>query len=160
MRTKLPFFSSNVMTVLLYRCDTWRTTKSTLHKMWHLSVEHVRHKIERNYLKEDSGSVQDTNQWPNIFWGGSGTGSGTTIGNQDPASPSLTWNLQGKRKRGWTRNSWRKEEQLHQLGTNRTGAANNSPEQGAIAKACPCAPQEAMGHLTRNLTGSLSRRIP
>lgn len=155
------------MTVLLYRCDTWRTTKSTLHKiqtfystcLWSMYDIRQRETISN----EDGGSVQDTNQWPNIFWGGSGTGWGTTTGNQYPASPSLTWNLQGKRKWGWTRNSWRRkaEAQLHQQGTNRTGAANYGPQQGATAKACPCAPQEAMGHLTRNLTGSLLwSRIP
>ena len=38
---------------------------------------------------------------------------------------ALTWNPQGKRKRGWPRNSWRQdtEAELKQQGTNWTGAA-------------------------------------
>ena len=67
------------------------------------------------------GSEQDRNYWPSRYCGG----LGHTL--RKPASSTirqtLTWNPQGKRKRGQPHNSWRRdtEAELIQQGTNWSG---------------------------------------
>nr|KAG5712613.1 hypothetical protein BaRGS_029668 [Batillaria attramentaria] len=51
---------------------------------------------------------------------------------------ALTWNPQGKRKRGRLRNSWRRDTEagLYKQGTNWTGVARIAQNQSAMAKGC------------------------
>ena len=129
MRTKLRIFNSNVNSVLLYGCATWRTTQTMQQRSRHSSTPvwgaSTKSNGKRRSEMKICGSERDRNQWPSRYCGGSGAGSDTPSGSQHPAPhcQALTWNPQGKRKRGQPRNSWRRdtEAELKQQGTNWSG---------------------------------------
>ena len=131
MRTKLRIFSSNVKSVLLYGSETWRKTKTMLRKIQTFIKTCLRRiynirwpeMIPNEDLWERAGQEPVAKQILKRKWGW----VGHTL--RKPASSitrqALTWNPQGKRKRGWPRNSWRRdtEAELKQQGTTWTGAA-------------------------------------
>nr|KAG5695363.1 hypothetical protein BaRGS_033576 [Batillaria attramentaria] len=131
IRTKLRIFNSNVKSVLLYGCETWRTTKTMQQKIQTFLNTCLRRifnirwpeKIRNEELWERAGQEPASKQILRRKWGW----IGHTL--RKPASSTtrqaLTWNPQGKRKRGRPRNSWRRdtEAELYKQGTNWTGVA-------------------------------------
>nr|KAG5691815.1 hypothetical protein BaRGS_016627 [Batillaria attramentaria] len=131
IRTKLRIFNSNVKSVLLYGCETWRTTKTMQQKIQSFLNTCLRRifnirwpeKIRNEELWERAGQEPAAKQILRRKWGW----IGHTL--RKPASSTtrqaLTWNPQGKRKRGRPRNSWRRdtEAELDKQGTNWTGVA-------------------------------------
>nr|KAG5714221.1 hypothetical protein BaRGS_018438 [Batillaria attramentaria] len=131
IRTKLCIFNSNVKSVLLYGCETWRTTKTMQQKIQTFLNTCLRRifnirwpeKIRNEELWERAGQEPVAKQILRRKWGW----IGHTL--RKPASSTtrqaLTWNPQGKRKRGRPRNSWRRdtEAELCKQGTNWTGVA-------------------------------------
>nr|KAG5704618.1 hypothetical protein BaRGS_031882 [Batillaria attramentaria] len=131
IRTKLRIFNSNVKSVLLYGCETWRTTKTMQQKIQTFLNTCLRRifnirwpeKIRNEELWERAGQEPAAKQTLRRKWGW----IGHTL--RKPASSTtrqaLTWNPQGKRKRGRPRNSWRRdtEAELYKQGTNWTGVA-------------------------------------
>ena len=129
MRTKLRIFNSNVKSVLLYGCETWRTTQTMQQKIQTFFNTCLRciykiqwqEKIRNEELWERAGQEPVAKQILRRKWGW----IGHTL--RKPASSTtrqaLTWNPQGKRKRGRPRNSWRRdtEAELKQQGTNWSG---------------------------------------
>ena len=130
-RTKLRIFNSNVKSVLLYGCETWRTTKSMLQKIHTFFNTCLRRiykirwpeKIKNEDLLERAGQEPVAKQILRRKWGW----IGHTL--RKPASSTtrqaLTWNPQGKRKRGRPRNSWKRdtEEELRLQRNNWGGIA-------------------------------------
>ena len=126
MRTKLRIFNSNVKSVLLYGCETWRTTQTMQRKIqtfFNTCLRRIykiqwQEKIRNEELWERAGQEPVAKQILRRKWGW----IGHTL--RKPASSTtrqaLTWNPQGKRKRGRPRNSWRRdtEAELKQQGTN------------------------------------------
>nr|KAG5694647.1 hypothetical protein BaRGS_003925 [Batillaria attramentaria] len=115
IRTKLRIFNSNVKSVLLYGCETWRTTKTMQQKIQTFlntcprRIFNIRwpEKIRNEELWERAGQEPVAKQILRRKWGW----IGHTL--RKPASSTtrqaLTWNPQGKRKRGRPRNSWRRD---------------------------------------------------
>ena len=141
-RTKLRIFNSNVKSVLLYGCETWMTTKTMLQKiqtffntrLWRIYNIRWPEMIPNEELWEQAGHEPVAKQILKRKWGW----IGHTL--RKPASSTtrqaLTWNPQGKRKRGLPRNSWRRdtEAELKQQGTNWTEVSKISPEQSAMTR--------------------------
>ena len=129
MRTKLRIFNSNVKSVLLYGCETWRTTQTMQRKIqtfFNTCLRRIykiqwQEKIRNEDLWERAGQEPVAKQILRRKWGW----MGHTL--RKPTSSTtrqaLTWNPQGKRKRGRPRNSWRRdtEAELKQQGTNWSG---------------------------------------
>ena len=127
MRTKLHIFSSNVKSVLLYGCETWWTTQmmqkiqtflnTCLRRIYKIQWQE---KIWNEDMWKWAGQEPVAKQILRRKWGWIG---------HTPRKPSsttcqaLTWNPQGKWKRGRPRNSWRRdtEAELKQHGTNWSG---------------------------------------
>ena len=129
MRTKLHIFNSNVKSVLLYGCETWRTTQTMQRKIqtfFNTCLRRIykiqwQEKIRNEDLWKQAGQEPVAKQILRRKWGW----IGHTL--KKPASSTtrqaLTWNPQGKRKKGRPRNSWRRdtEAELKQQGTNWSG---------------------------------------
>nr|KAG5696075.1 hypothetical protein BaRGS_017187 [Batillaria attramentaria] len=121
IRTKLRIFNSNVKSVLLYGCETWRTTKTMQQKIQTFLNTCLRRifnirwpeKIRNEELWERAGQEPVAKQILRRKWGW----IGHTL--RKPASSTtrqaLTWNPQGKRKRGRPRNSWRRDTEAELL---------------------------------------------
>ena len=113
-QTKLRIFNSNVKSVLLYGSETWRSSSAVkrklqtfvnrcLRRILHL---HWTDKVSNRDLWERTGqeAVDTTIQGRKWRWlGHTLRKPATSITRQ-----SLTWNPQGKRKRGRPRNTWRR----------------------------------------------------
>ena len=114
-RTKLRLFNSNVKSVLLYGAETWRTIKTTTNRI-QTFINSCLRKILRIHWPETISNKdlwQRTNQLPaeqelrRRRW--------RWIGHTLRKPPSnitrqaLTWNPQGKRKRGRPKNTWRRD---------------------------------------------------
>ena len=126
-----PNFNSNVKSVLLYGCETWRTTKTMQQKIQTVFNTCLRRiykirwqeKIRNEDLWERAGQEPVAKQILRRKW----VWIGHTL--RKPASSTtrqpLTWNSQGKRKRSRPRSSWMRdtEAELKQQGTNWTGVA-------------------------------------
>ena len=118
--------SANVKSVLLYGCETWRTTQTMQQKIQTIFNTCLRpiykiqwqEKIRNEDLWERAGQEPVAKQVLQRKWGW----IGHTL--RKPASSitqqALTWNLQGKRKRGRPCNSWGQDTEagLKQQGTN------------------------------------------
>ena len=130
-RAKLPIFNSNVKSVLLYGCETWRTTKTMLQKIQTFFNTCLRRiykirwpeKIKSEDLLERAGQEPVAKQILRRKW----SWIGHTLRKPAPSitRQALTWNTQGKRKRGRPRNSWRRDtdEELRLQGNNWGGIA-------------------------------------
>ena len=113
--TKVRIFNSNVKSVLLYGSETWRMTKKTLQKIQTFINSCLKRifriwwpdKISNKELWQRGRQEPVENQIRRRKWGW----IGHTL--RKPASTItrhvLTWNPQGKRKRGRPKNSWRRD---------------------------------------------------
>ena len=130
-KTKLRIFNSNVKAVLLYGSETWRTTKKMLQKVQtfiniclrRIYRIHWPDKIRNEDLWERARQEPVAIQILRRKWGW----IGHTL-RKPPTSTTrqaLTWNPQGKRRRGRPCGSWRRntEAELKQQGTNWNEAA-------------------------------------
>nr|KAG5689681.1 hypothetical protein BaRGS_006306 [Batillaria attramentaria] len=115
-RTKLRIFNFNVKSVLLYRCETWRITKTMQQKIQSFFNTCLRRIFNIRWPEK----IQNEEQWERAgqeplakqilrrkcSW------IGHTL--RKPASSTtrqaMTWNPQGKRKRGRPCNSWSDSE--------------------------------------------------
>ena len=132
MRTKLRIFNSNVKSVQLYGCETWRTTQTMQRKIQTFFNTRLRRiyktqwqeKIRNEDLRERAGQERAAKQILRRKWGW----IGHTL--RKPASSTtrqaLTWNPQGKRKRGRPPNRRDTEAELKQQGTNWSGMGRSS----------------------------------
>ena len=141
---KLCIFNSNVKLVLLYGCETWRTTQTMQQKIqtfFNTCLRRIykiqwQEKIRNEDLCERAGQEPVAKHILRRKWGW----IGHTL--RKPVSSTtriaLTWNPHGKRKRGWPCNSWRRdtEAELKQQRTNCSGmtraAKNRVRWQGVI----------------------------
>ena len=93
MKTKLHIFNSNVKSVLLYGCETWRTSQMMQQKIqtllsWGASTKS---NGKRRSEMKICGSERDRDQWPSRYCGGSGAGSDTPSESQHPAPHAKPW---------------------------------------------------------------------
>ena len=114
--TKLRIFNSNVKAVLLYGAETWRTTKTNEHKV-QTFVNTCLRRILNIHWPEKLSNVdlwQRTSERPikeevlRRKWGW--LGHTLRKPENNITRQSLTWNPQGKRKRGRPRNTLAGEE--------------------------------------------------
>ena len=134
MVTKIRIFNSNVKSVLLYGCETWRTTKTMLLKIQTFLNTCLRRiynirwpdKIRNEDLWERAGQNPVAEQILRRKWGW----IGHTLRKPEASTTrqALTWNPQGKRKRGRPRNSWRRdtEAEMTEQGLNWTRAVRSA----------------------------------
>ena len=113
--TKLRIFNASVKSVLLYGCETWRTTKALVHKLQTFINKCLRrilgvwwpNKISNIDLWRRCKETPIAEQLKRKKWGW----LGHTL--RKPATnttrQALKWNPQGKRRRGRPRNSWRRD---------------------------------------------------
>ncbi|KAK7112952.1 hypothetical protein V1264_012324 [Littorina saxatilis] len=113
--TKLRIFNSNVKSVLLYGSETWRMTKVTQQRIQTFINTCLRRIFKIRWtdticneeLWQRAGQEPVNSQILRRKWGW----IGHTL--RKPTSSitrqALTWNPQGKRKRGRPRNSWRRD---------------------------------------------------
>ena len=115
IKTKIRIFKSNVMSVMLYGSETWRTTKATMNRLqvfvnnclrrllglrW---TDRVRNKDLWEWNHQDPVEIQICRRrWRWI-------GHTLRKPRDSITRRALTWNPQGKRKRGRPRNSWRRD---------------------------------------------------
>lgn len=114
LNTKIRLFNSNVKTILLYGCETWKTTKDLLHKLQVFTNSCLRHilrirwpdKITNRDLWKKTNQEQMEAELIKRKW----RWIGHTL--RKPAESitrqALQWNPQGKRKVGRPRNTWRR----------------------------------------------------
>ena len=114
-KTKLRFFNSNVKSVLLYGSETWRTTKNNIRKVQTFINGCLRkilgifwpETINNNDLWQRTEQLEAEEEIKRRKWrwiGHTLRKPPTNITRQ-----ALTWNPQGRRKRGRPRNSWRRD---------------------------------------------------
>ena len=134
MSTKLRIFRTNVKSVLLYGCETWRATKSITSKVQTFINTCLRRiykirwpeRIRNEDLWERAGEEPVDKQILRRKW----RWIGHTL--RKPATnttkQALTWNPQGTRRRGRPRNSWRRdtEAELRELGMNWSEATRSA----------------------------------
>ena len=113
--TKLRIFNSNVKSMLLYGCETWRTTRALHQKIQCFVNTSLRRilgirwpdRISNTDLWERAGQEPLAKQILQRKWGW----IGRTL-RKPPANitrQALSWNPQGKRRRGRPCNSWRRD---------------------------------------------------
>ena len=113
-RTKVRIFNSTVKPVLLYGCETWRMNETPMKKL-QAFINTCLRKILRIHWPETISNAalwEQTRQIPvkdDIIqrkwrWVGHTLRRPESIARQ-----SLTWNPQGKRKKGRPRNTWRRD---------------------------------------------------
>ena len=147
-RTNLRILNSNVKSVLLFGCETWRTTQTMQRKIQTFFNTCLRriYKIQRQekILNEDRWERAGHELVAKQILRGKWDWIGHTL--RKPASSTtrqaLTRNPQGKRKRGRSRNSWRRdtEAELKKQGTNWSGmtraAQNRERWRGVVDGLC------------------------
>ena len=131
LKTKIRIFNSNVKSVLLYGCETWRTTKKMLLRIQTFFNNCLRRifnirwpdKIRNEDLWERAGQEPVAEQILRRKWSWIGHTLRKPV--DSTTRQALTWNPQGKRKRGRPRNRWRRdtEAEMKEQGTNWTGTA-------------------------------------
>ncbi|XP_054279259.1 uncharacterized protein LOC128997645 [Macrosteles quadrilineatus] len=125
-RTKLKIFSSNVKSVLLYGCETWKVSSSLTQKL-QVFINRCLRKILKIYWPEvisnrelwkatDKEPVEIQIKKRKWRW------IGHTL-RKDPDAverQALSWNPQGHRRRGRPRMTWRRtiEEEIRDAGKN------------------------------------------
>ena len=114
LNTKIRLFNSNIKTILLYVCETWKTTKSLLNKLQVFVNNCLRRIINIRWPDKikNTDLWGKTKQFPveqdikKIKW----RWIGHTL--RKPTNSitrrALQWNPQGKRRVGRTRNSWKR----------------------------------------------------
>ena len=113
-RTKLRIFNSNIKPVLLHGSETWRSTKASTNKLQVFINKCLRRilqlawsdRVSNIELWQRSGQTSVEKAIRRRKWNWLGhtlRKPSCTITRQ-----SLTWNPQGRRKRGHPRNTWRR----------------------------------------------------
>ena len=113
-RTKIRIFNSTVKPVLLYGCETWRMNETPIKKLQSFINTCLRKilKIHWPELISNTALWEQTRQTPvkdditlrKWKWVGHTLRRPESIARQ-----ALTWNPQGKRKKGRPRNTWRRD---------------------------------------------------
>ncbi|KAI0214349.1 hypothetical protein LSAT2_000556 [Lamellibrachia satsuma] len=116
-RTKIRLFNSNVKMVLLYGAETWRITNTTINKEQTFVNNCLRRILQIHWPDTISNSElwEKTQQRPveeeirrrRWAWIGHSLRKPVT----STTRQALTWNPQGKRRRGRPRNTWRRDIQ-------------------------------------------------
>ena len=116
-RTKIRLFNSNVKMVLLYGAETWRITNTTINKVQTFVNNCLRRILQIHWPDTISNSElwEKTQQRPveeeirrrRWAWIGHSLRKPVT----STTRQALTWNPQGKRRRGRPRNTWRRDLQ-------------------------------------------------
>ncbi|XP_019643717.1 PREDICTED: uncharacterized protein LOC109484795 [Branchiostoma belcheri] len=123
--TKLRIFNSNVKSVLLYGSETWRTTRATQHRLQIFINTCLRRifkirwwdRVSNQELWDRAGQKPIREQILKRKW--SWIGHTLRKANSSITQQALTWNPQGKRRRGRPKNSWRRdtEEEMRSIST-------------------------------------------
>ena len=141
-RTKIRLFNSNVKMVLLYGAETWRITNTTINKVQTFVNNCLRRILQIHWPDTISNSElwEKTQQRPveeeirrrRWAWIGHSLRKPVT----STTRQVLTWNPQGKRRRGRPRNTWRRDLQAD---TRKMGYTWNQLErmaQGTLVICC------------------------
>ena len=114
-RTKIRLFNSNVKSALLYGAETWRTTKTTIKRVQTFINSCLRRILKIHWPNTISNADlwERTNQVPaeeeikrrRWRWIGHTLRKPST----NITRQALTWNPQGKRRRGQPKNTWRRD---------------------------------------------------
>ena len=128
-KTKCRLFSSNVKSILLYGCETWKLTKTLLNKLQTFVNTCLRKilrirwpdRIRNEELWERTGQKAMSEELGQRKWRWLGHTLRKPPGNI--TRHSLTWNPQGQRKRGRPRTTWRRciEEDMKRGGYSWSG---------------------------------------
>jgi hypothetical protein len=118
LKTKLRLLNSNVMTVLFYGCETWKTTEEIRRKVqatvnrFLRSILGIRwpEVISNEDLWQRTNHVQCDVQMKKRKW--NWVGHTLRRGQQHIPKQALEWNPQGSRRRGRPRQTWRRS--IHQ----------------------------------------------
>ena len=124
LRTKLRLFNSNVKSVLLYGCETWKTTKTVLNKVQTFINRCLRSilkikwqdRVRNEELWERTGqkAIEETIKLRKWRW------IGHTLRKPccNITRQSLQWNPQGQRKKGRPRETWKRctEREMKAIG--------------------------------------------
>ena len=112
--TKLKLFKSNVLSVLLYGCESWKVTKTVTHKL-QVFINKCLRKILGIYWP---ATINNSELWKSattqsvdiIIRERKWKWLGHTLRkpNHNIAKEALEWNPQGKRKRGRPPTTWRR----------------------------------------------------
>ena len=124
--TKIRIFNSNVKAVLLYGSETWRTTKTTTKKIQtfintclrRILRIHWPQKISNINLWKETKQVPVDKEIGRKRW--RWIGHTLRKAPESTTRQALTWNPQGKRKRGRPRNTWRRDLQADTARTHLT----------------------------------------
>nr|KAG5693360.1 hypothetical protein BaRGS_017653 [Batillaria attramentaria] len=114
LRNKIRIFNSNVKSVLLYGSETWRTTKTSSHKLQTFINRCLRNILNIRYplvitnkdLWERTRQVPIEQEIKKRKWGWIGHTLRKSTSNV--TRQSLDWNPQGKRKVGRPKQTWRR----------------------------------------------------
>ena len=115
LKTKVRLFNSNVKTILLYGAETWKTTKSLLHKLQVFINYCLRRILNIRWPEKISNKElwQKTNQPPVEEelkrWKWRWIGHTLRKQKYNITRQALQWNHQGKRGSGRPRNTWRRD---------------------------------------------------
>ena len=126
IRTKLRIFNSNIKSVLLYGCETWRATKSMQKKLQTFINSCLRRilnirwpeRVRNEDLWQRAGMEPVDIQICKRKWRWIGHTLRKPVNNT--TRRALRWNPQGKRKRGRPRNTWRRTTETEMRGENVT----------------------------------------
>ena len=113
--TKIRLFNTNVKSVLLHGAETWQMNKTTLKSMQTFVNQCLRiilgiqwmDKVSNKDLWERTSQVQIEIEILKRRWGW--LGHTLRKPNTNITRQALTWNPQGKRKRGRPKNTWRRD---------------------------------------------------
>ena len=113
--TKIRLFNTSVKSVLLYGTETWRMNKTTLKRIQtfvnqcsrKILVIQWMDKVSNNNLWKRTNQVQIDTYILKRRWGC--LGHTLRKPNTNITRQALTWNPQGKRKRGGPKNTWQRE---------------------------------------------------
>nr|KAG5699556.1 hypothetical protein BaRGS_033752 [Batillaria attramentaria] len=116
LRNKIRIFNSNVKSVLLYGSETWRTTKTSSHKLQTFINRCLRNILNIRYplvitnqdLWEGTRQVPIEQEIKKRKWGWIGHTLRKSTSNV--TRQSLDWNPQGKRKVGRPKQTWRRSD--------------------------------------------------
>ena len=122
--TKIRLFNSNVKSVLLYGCETWKTTEGVINKLQLFVNRCVRKilklkwtdKIRNEQLWERTGQVPIQTEIGKRIW--KWVGHTLRKGKNSITRQALQWNPQGSRGRGRPREKWRRcmEREMKDVG--------------------------------------------
>ena len=112
--TKIRLFNSNVKSVLLYGCETWKTTQGVINKLQVFANRCLRKilklkwtdKIRNEQLWERTGHLPIQNEIGRRRW--KWVGHTLRKGKNSITRQALQWNPQGSRGRGRLRETWRR----------------------------------------------------